>query len=104
MSQTDSQKIYTTPDYMRRAIQKYHLKNKDKINLAAKKRIYLNRIVFILHQTDLTDKDKLACIFKSRNYPLFKEDDDFIFLMHDSGIISNDLIRNVIGTESPSTS
>ena len=94
-----SQKIYTTPDYMRRAIQKYHLKNKDKIALSSKKRIYLNRVMFILNQADLTDKDKLACIFKSRNYPLFKEDAEFIFLIHDSGIISNSLITSVIQSD-----
>jgi hypothetical protein len=98
-----SQKIYTTPDYMRRAIQKYHLKNKDKIALSSKKRIYLNRVMFILNQADLTDKDKLACIFKSRNYPLFKEDAEFIFLIHDSGIISNSLITSVIQSDKQCT-
>lgn len=81
---------YSTPDYTRRAIKKYHEKNKDKINLNSKKKIHLNRICFILNQSHLDSKQKLSCIFKSKNYELFKEDDDFIFLIHDSAVIANE--------------
>jgi hypothetical protein len=82
---------YSTPDYTRRAIKKYHEKNRERILLASKKKIYLNRICFILNQSNLDTKKKLACIFKSKNYEIFKEDDDFIFLIHDSGLIANEL-------------